>query len=159
MTEQEKESLFKEYNKKIQYYIMGKGIAEADAEDMCDNIFVKFYNSLDTFDPTKSSPTTWLYRITQNTIIDYFRARKQFAELNDNMVFIDTNFDNVLTNETLTELSQALMKLDLRSRALVVAVYYDGKTLKEAAAELGMSYSNSKLIMKKALEELKEFLD
>ena len=138
---------------------MGKGIGNSDAEDLCANIFVKFYNSLDKYDSSRCSPSTWLYRITQNTIIDFFRARKQFSELNEQMVFIDNSFDNVLTDETLTELSQALMKLDLRSRSLVVLVYYNCKTLKEAAAQLGMSYSNSKLVMKKALEELKEFLD
>ena len=159
MTEQLKESIYKEYNKKILYYIIGKGIGNSDAEDLCANIFVKFYNSLDKYDSSRCSPSTWLYRITQNTIIDFFRARKQFSELNEQMVFIDNSFDNVLTDETLTELSQALMKLDLRSRSLVVLVYYNCKTLKEAAAQLGMSYSNSKLVMKKALEELKEFLD
>lgn len=159
MTELEKESLYKEYNKKILYYIVGKGIELSDAEDLCDTIFVKFYNSLDNFDSSKCASSTWLYHITQNTIIDFFRSRKQFAELNEQILFEDHSFDEVLTTETLTELSQALMKLDLRSRSLVVAVYYDGKTLKEAARLLNMSYSNSKIVMKKALEELKEFLD
>ena len=158
MTQQEKDQLYRDYNKKIFYYIRGKGISEQDAEDMCANIFVKFYNSLDNFDPSKASPSTWLYRITQNTVIDFFRQRKHFAELNEEMVFIDQGFDDILNNETLTELAQALMKLDLRSRALVVLVYYDGKTLKEAAQQLDMSYSNSKIIMKKALLELKQFL-
>ena len=64
----------------------------------------------------------------------------------------------MLTNETLTELGHALIRLDERSRALIVLVYYDGITLKEAAAKINMSYSNSKLIMKKALSELKDFL-
>ena len=74
------------------------------------------------------------------------------------MVFVYTNFDNVLTNETLTELGQALMRLDDRERALIVLVYYDGITLKEAAEKINMSYSNSKLVMKKALSQLKDFL-
>jgi RNA polymerase sigma-70 factor (ECF subfamily) len=159
LTEQEKDSVYRNYNKKILCYIIGKGISEADAEDLCANIFVKFYNSLDKYDSSKSSPSTWLYRITQNTIIDFFRVRKQSAELKEEMAYMDKGFDEVLNNETLTELGQALMKLDLRSRSLVVFVYYDGKTLKEAAAQLNMSYSNSKIIMKKALSELKAFLE
>ena len=51
------------------------------------------------------------------------------------------------------------MRLEDRERALVVLVYYDGKSLKEAAEILKMSYSNSKLVMKKALSELKNFMD
>ena len=158
MTEEEKSQIFKDYSAKVLVYIRGKGIAPDDAEDLRSQIFLKFYSSLENFDPSKSAPSTWLYRITQTAVIDFFRTKKHFAELNEEMVFVDTNFDNVLTNETLTELGQALMRLDDRARALVVLVYYDGITLKEAAAKINMSYSNSKLVMKKALSELKDFL-
>ena len=158
MTEEEKSQIFKDYNAKVLGYIRGKGIAPDDAEDLRSQIFLKFYSSLENFDPSKSAPSTWLYRITQTAVIDFFRTKKHFAELNEEMVFVDKNFDNILTNETLTELGQALMRLDDRARALVVLVYYDGITLKEAAAKINMSYSNSKLVMKKALSELKDFL-
>ena len=158
MTEEEKSQIFKDYSEKVLGYIRGKGISPDDAEDLRSNIFVKFYSSLENFDPSKSAPSTWLYRITQTAVIDFFRTKKHFAELNEEMVFVYTNFDNVLTNETLTELGQALMRLDDRERALIVLVYYDGITLKEAAEKINMSYSNSKLVMKKALSQLKDFL-
>ena len=158
MTEEEKAQIFKDYSAKVLGYIRGKGIAPDDAEDLRSNIFVKFYSSLENFDPSKSAPSTWLYIITQTAFIDFFRTKKHFAELKEEMVIVDTNFDNVLTNETLTELGQALMRLDDRERALIVLVYYDGITLKEAAEKINMSYSNSKLVMKKALSQLKDFL-
>ncbi len=75
------------------------------------------------------------------------------------MSYKEETLDSLLTEETLTELGQALMRLEDRERALVVLVYYDGKSLKEAAEILKMSYSNSKLVMKKALSELKNFMD
>lgn len=159
MTEEEKSQIFKDYSTKVLGYIRGKGISPDDAEDLRSQIFLKFYSSLETFDPSKSAPSTWLYRITQTAVIDFYRTKKHFAQLNEEMVFVDSSYDNVLTNETLTELGQALMRLDERARALVVLVYYDGITLKEAAAKINMSYSNSKLVMKKALGELKDFLN
>ena len=158
MTEEEKSQIFKDYSAKVLGYIRGKGIAPDDAEDLRSNIFLKFYSTLENFDPKKSAPSTWLYRITQTAVIDFYRTKKSFSELNEEMVFVDTNYDKVLTNETLTELGQALMRLDDRERALVVLVYYDGITLKEAAAKINMSYSNSKIVMKKALSQLKDFL-
>lgn len=159
MNEKEQAQIFKDYGEKVLGYIRGKGILGDDAEDLRSNVFVKFYASLDKFDSSKTSPSTWLYRITQNSVIDFYRTKKHFAELNEEMVFVDTSYDKVLTKETLTELGNALMKLDERARALVVLVYYDGTTLKEAAEKISISYSNAKLIMKKALSELKEFLD
>ena len=51
------------------------------------------------------------------------------------------------------------MKIEDRERALVILVYYYGKTLKEAAEIIKMSYSNAKLVMKKALYELRTFME
>lgn len=155
----EREDIYRNYSKKVFYYVIGKGINETDAEDLVANIFVKIYNKIDVFDPTKASLSTWIYRIAQNTVIDFFRSRKSFGELTEDIVYIDENFEKYTNAETLTELAQALMKLDERSRALIVLVFYDGLSLKEAADKIGMSYSNAKIIKKKALDALKKELE
>ena len=159
MTQQEKDAVYKEYSKKVFCYLRGKGLNEDDADDLCANVFVKFYDSADSFDSSKASPSTLIYRIAHNTLIDFWRTRKQHSELDEEIACKDETLDNILTEETLTELGQALMRLEDRERALVVLVYYDNKTLKEAAEILKMSYSNSKIVMKKALAELKDFLE
>lgn len=159
MTQNEKDRIYKEYSRKVFCYFRGKGLNEDDAEDLCANVFVKFYASADSFDETKASPSTLIYRISHNTLIDFYRTKKEHYELDEEIPFTDETLDSILTQETLTELGQALMRLEDRERSLVVLVYYDNKTLKEASAILKMSYSNAKLIMKKALGELKDFLD
>ena len=159
MTQNEKDNIYREYSKKVFCYLRSKGLNEDDAEDLCANVFVKFYDSADSFDSSKASPSTWIYRIAHNTLIDFWRTRKQHNELDEEIAYSDETLDNIISSETLTELGQALMRLEDRERALIVLVYYDGKTLKEAAEILRMSYSNSKLVMKKALAELKDFMD
>lgn len=159
MTQDEKDRIYREYNNKVFCYLRSKGLNETDAEDLCANVFVKFYDNADSFDSNKASPSTWIYRITHNTLIDFWRTSKQHSELDEEIPYKDETLDNLLSEETLTELGKALMQLEDRERALVVLVYYDGKTLKEAAEILKMSYSNSKLVMKKALSELKNFME
>lgn len=154
-----KDEVFKNYQQKVLHYILGKGINPNDAEDLCANVFVKVYQNWDSYDETKSAISTWIYRITQNTVIDFYRTNKRTKELAEDTPFVDTSLDKVLTTETLTELTQALMQLESRDRQLVLYVYYHGKTLKEACFSLGMSYSNGKIVMKKALATLKELLD
>ncbi len=158
MTQQEKEQIYREYNKKVFCYFRGKGLNEDDAEDLCASVFVKFYGSAENFDSNKASPSTLIYRISHNSLIDFYRTKKQHSELDEEISYNDETLDNILTEETLTELGQALMRLEDRERALIVLVYYDNKSLKDAAAILRMSYSNSKIVMKKALAELKDFL-
>lgn len=159
MTQDEKDTIYKEYSKKVFCYLRGKGLSEDDAEDLCANVFVKFYANADSFDTSKSSPSTFIYRITHNTLIDFWRTKKQHSELDEEIVSEDKTLDSILTEETLTELGQALMQLNDRERALVVLVYYDNKTLKDAAEILKMSYSNSKILIKKALGQLKKFME
>jgi RNA polymerase sigma-70 factor (ECF subfamily) len=45
------------------------------AVDMAQEVFLKVYQSLSTFDP-KYRFTTWLYRIASNCAIDYLRKKK-----------------------------------------------------------------------------------
>jgi len=47
--------------------------SEQEAEDALQEIFLRVYKALPSFDPTKGAFTTWLYRITVN----YCRSRRR----------------------------------------------------------------------------------
>jgi len=46
------------------------------AEDITADVFVKVYKHLADFDSTKSALGTWIRNISNNSVIDYFRAEK-----------------------------------------------------------------------------------
>lgn len=48
----------------------------ASAEDAVQEVFIKVYRSLDTFDG-RSAFSTWLFRITRNVCLDMFRAGRR----------------------------------------------------------------------------------
>ena len=162
----DKDDIYKEYHDKVMRYILGKNISPFDAEDICQSVFIKIMTNLDSFDKTKSSISTWIYTITQNTVYTHYRttsrAQKRFFfggdELSDDIGFVDTSFDNILNDESLNELAQALESLDDRSRNLIIYMYYDGMTMKAASEKLHISYANAKIIIKKAFTELREKL-
>ena len=162
----DKDDIYKEYHDKVMRYILGKNISPFDAEDICQSVFIKIMNNLDSFDKTKSSISTWIYTITQNTVYTHYRttsrAQKRFFfggdELSDDIGFVDTSFDNILNDESLNELAQALESLEDRSRNLIIYMYYDGMTMKAASEKLHISYANAKIIIKKAFTELREKL-
>lgn len=47
-----------------------------DAEDLTQEVFVRMYQSLDSF-RSEASLTTWLFRIANNLCIDHFRRNKK----------------------------------------------------------------------------------
>lgn len=46
-----------------------------EAQDLAQEAFIRAFRSLHTFDQTRSFPA-WLYRITSNLCVDYYRKRK-----------------------------------------------------------------------------------
>ncbi len=163
----DKDEIYKEYHDKVMRYILGRNISPFDADDICQSIFIKIMNNLDSFDESKASISTWIYTITQNTVLTHYRttsrAQKRFFffggdEQADDIGFVDSSFENILNDESLGELAQALESLDDRSRNLIIYIYYDGMTMKAASEKLQISYSNAKIIIKKAFAELKEKL-
>ena len=155
---EQQETLYLEYHDKVFRLIMGKVNNEVVAQDLTSDVFVKVCSKLDTFDGNKASVSTWIYRIAQNTVIDYYRTRKVYAEVPEEIPYEGEIDDDLLNDEMLTELAEALKQLPERDRDLIILHYYRGMTLKEAAERIGMSYSNAKLVHNKSLVTLQRLL-
>lgn len=158
MTPEKSEQIYKDYHDKVLHFIYGKTSNYTLAEDLTSDVFLKVYSKLDTFDDTKASISTWIYRIAQNTLIDYFRTRKVYSEVPEDISEESEIDDELLANETLDALADALTELPERDRDLIILHYYHNFTLKEAAARLGMSYSNAKLVHNKSLVVLERLM-
>ena len=154
----ESEALYTAYSEKVRGYVFGKVANRDDAEDLVSDIFLKVYEKQATFDAGRSSVSTWIYTITRNTVIDYFRTHRVHAELPDDLPDAADVDTGMLQKESLKTLSDALSKLDKRSRALIILRYYQGMTLKDAAARLGISYAYVKILHKSALYHLRASL-
>ncbi|MBM3325683.1 MAG: sigma-70 family RNA polymerase sigma factor [Calditrichaeota bacterium] len=57
----------------ISYQVLGN---YEDARDVAQEVFVKLYRGIASFDPQKKF-FTWLYRLTVNASIDYLRTKKR----------------------------------------------------------------------------------
>ena len=153
-----KEKLYVEYHDKVYRYVYGKTFDKELSEDLSSEVFIKVYSKLDSFDESKASVATWIYRIAQNTLIDYYRVRKVHSEIPDEIAATGDIDDALLTDELLEALADALVKLDERDRKIIILHYYERMTLKETAEILGMSYSNIKLVHNKCIVELRKML-
>ncbi|MBQ3705912.1 MAG: sigma-70 family RNA polymerase sigma factor [Clostridia bacterium] len=158
MSEFNMEQIYLEYNRKVTGYLRARVNNTAVAEDLASSVFEKILRKIDSFDSTKASLNTWIFSVTRNTLIDYFRRNRPSEELDENLSD-DTQVDeNLLSSETLTELSVALRKLPQQLMDIVVLRYYDGKPLTEIAQMMNLSYGAVKLRHQNALALLKEYM-
>jgi len=152
------ETIYTQYYSKVMGYISSRIRNRADAEDLCSDVFEKVQRKLPDFDPEKASVSTWIFTITRNTVIDHYRRSKPSEELDENLSD-DTEIDEDLLNqESLSELAGALRALPEELRDLIVLRYYDGRPLTEVAELMGLSYGAVKLRHQSALAKLRRAL-
>lgn len=152
------EQIYAEYSGKVMGYIRARIRNTADAEDLLSEVFEKILRKLDAFDPEKASLSTWIFTVTRNTVIDFFRRSKPSEELDENLSD-DTELDESLLNsETLSELAAALRKLPQQLMDIIVLRYYDGKPLTEIAQLMNLSYGAVKLRHQNAVMLLRQSL-
>lgn len=155
-TEEFKNQIYKDYYRKVLSYLTGKVNDSYLAEELCSDVFLKVYEKLDSFDETKASISTWIFTITRNTLTDYFRTRRVFSEIPEDLPTDSDIEENYCHNEMLDTLADALEALPERERDLIILHYYSGKTLKEVADYLGISYAYVKILHNKALASMKK---
>ncbi len=158
-TDQQKEEIYQNYYRKVYGYIVSK-INDADtAEDLTSTVFVKVYEKIDSFDETKASLSTWIYTIARNTLTDYYRSRRVFEEIPETFPENSSVEEEVCNKEMLEQLAEALQTLEERERDIIILRFYSGKSLKEIAEKMGISYSYVKILQNKAFDKLKKLLE
>ena len=157
------EQVYLQYSGKVTGYLQARLRNRAVAEDLCAEVFEKALRKQEGYDPKKSAVGTWIFTITRNTLIDYYRRRKPSDELDENMADDQELDEDLLSGETLGELAAALRKLPQQMMDIVVLRYYDGKPLTEIATMMNLSYGavklrhqNALLMLRKELKVLRE---
>ena len=138
--------------------VFGKCLAllkdRAEAEDATQEIFVKIFSKLATFDE-RSKFSTWLYSITYNLCIDRLRKRKKERELfSDELEQAGEKVDEVDDRELLEmefeRLKEVLERIPEGDKMLLLMKYLDGMQIKEIAFSLGKTESAIKMRIKRA---------
>ena len=71
------EEIVRQYNRRI-YNICYRFTGSGDqAEDLTQEVFIRVYRTLSSFDPAKAAFATWLTTLTRNLLVDHFRKSRQ----------------------------------------------------------------------------------
>lgn len=112
-----------------------------DAEDAVQDVFVKAYQSIARYKP-EASFSAWLYRIACNHCLNLIRRRKmqnhvmRFFNLEASAASPEQELDDRLYSYSLT---QALEKLSLEERNILVLRVFEEMTFVEMSQVLGSS--------------------
>jgi RNA polymerase sigma-70 factor, ECF subfamily len=124
------------------------------AEDIVQEVLVKAYSRQGTLkEPSKLRP--WLYQITRNAIVDYYRSQRPSEAVPDNLIHDDIGEEG---NRTQRELAHCLVtlldELPHPYRQALRLAEFEGATQREVASRLGLSLSGAKSRVQRARKML-----
>lgn len=154
------EQLFKEYKNKVFGYIFNRIHNYTDAEDLTSDVFAKVVSHIDGFNPEKASASTWIYVITKNTLIEYFRKQRMTEDIEELQIPVDDEpVDKLVMEERQEILAKALSELPEKMRDIIVARYYHGFRFSKIGEMMDLSETNARVTHMRALAKLKEILE
>lgn len=121
----------------------------ADAEDICQNVFLKLLKNEIVFD-SPGHEKAWIIRATMNACKDLLRTNfwKRAVDL-------DASAELEAPAVTESALLDEVMKLPKNYRASIYLYYYEGYTVKEIAAMLGKSENAVSAYLSRGRKKLK----
>ncbi|HXP49466.1 MAG TPA: sigma-70 family RNA polymerase sigma factor, partial [Bacteroidia bacterium] len=130
------------------------------AEDILQEVFIKIWKNISSYDRSKGKLFTWLINIARNAAIDSMRVKdyaiKSKIQSIDNSVRSINRQYNVSTQVDHIGLKTLVDKLKPEYKVLVDKLYFEGYTQEEAAEELGIPLGTVKTRIRAAINHLRE---
>jgi RNA polymerase sigma-70 factor (ECF subfamily) len=133
--------------------------SEADAEEAAQDVFVKAFRSIGSFQ-AKAKFSTWLYRIAYNHCISVIRKKVKMIDLVDDIPEGEVDegemngLDKISSEERNKYLKMAIESLAETDAVVVTLFYYDELSLEEIAQVTGLSSSNIRIKLHRSRKKM-----
>ncbi len=154
--------LYEQYAKPIYRYIYFRIGSEPHAEDLMQEVFVKFVGVAVRLKKKPQNVNAYLYKIARNLITDHYRENAKHENVEISSV---ENHDNLQISgheEKYVEvgfLAEAIKELKPVWQEIIILKHIEGMTHEEIAQALGKSSTYIRVNLHRALAELRKKLD
>lgn len=147
-----------EFLARLRAFVRRRVRSEHDAEDIVQDVLVKFARHDDSIDARSIS--AWLFTVARHSIIDHARAHRAGATLGTaDTIADDFDADSSVPAELARCMEPMLDTLEHEDRALLQRVDMLGEPQVEIAREIGISVSGMKSRVQRARRRLRERLE
>ncbi len=140
------------------YYRTGNG---EDARDLTQEVFAKAWQVLPKYKKTGTPFLGWLFTISHNRVIDYYRTKKDHAYL-DNEIELPAGGispeEYAESSFTQQQIRRAILQLPEEQQQVVIMTFIEGYGYSEVAAALNKSEGNVRVMVHRALKKMQETL-
>ncbi len=138
------EKVYEKHFSEIYNYVYSQLLHREKAEDLVSEVFIKAMLHYDSYDPTRTTPRTWLTRIARNTLIDEYRktANKKFISLDDEENEVEPSYEDeydIFRQEEEKEVYRIMSLLTPSERELLGMIYFEEMSNPEIGEVLGIN--------------------
>ena len=153
--------LYKNYSGALYGVIFRIVRYEEEANEVLQDVFVKIWNSIESFDQKKASLYTWMLNIARNSAIDRLKSKSFQNDLKNQSIpdFVNNHVGLSLEQKhDFQEVQNGVNSLRDEYKILINKAYFGGFTQEEISEELGIPLGTVKTRTRAALQELKNIL-
>ena len=133
-----------------------------EAEDVLQDVFVKIWSNIDSYNSEKGRLYTWMLNITRNTTIDKMRSKGYNKSLKnqdiDNFVSIIDNENKFMNKIDIIGVSEFIKKLKPKCIQIIDLLFFKGYTQAETSEELEMPLGTVKTLNRTCINDLRTYL-
>lgn len=129
-----------------------------DQNDLTQEIILQLWKSYERFEGN-SQFSTWMYRVSLNTALTYFKKEKKNAEKHTFLENLD-RLDEEISDEKETQLVlfyKAVHELNKVEKALIF-LFMEGQSHKEIGKNLGITEGNARVKLNRTKDKLQNII-
>jgi len=151
------ETIWDQYSAQLLAFIRSRVADECEAEDLLQEVFLRIHLNLCCLQDL-SKLESWVYQITRNAIIDYYRSRRDTFELRETLP-AESDFDEEdAESELAPSLKELINELPAVYREALILTEYQGLSQKELAQRVGISLPGAKSRVQRARQMIRDML-
>ena len=156
--------LYDEFAQRLYAFIRIKVSSQTEAEDILQEVFLKAWVGIKSLDVSNLNFSAWLYKVTGNTINDYYRKKyrespsvplEEAAELPSE----DSPSDNASHGLERDVIKQTLDHLPAHYKEVIELRFFQDFSVADTASIMGRSSVTVRVWQHRALNQLKQLFE
>jgi RNA polymerase sigma-70 factor, ECF subfamily len=140
------------------YYRTGK---VEDSQDLTQEVFAKAWQMLPKYKPTSTPFLGWLFTISHNRVIDYYRTKKDHSYLDNEIELPSKGIgpeEYAESRSSQQQIRRAILQLPDEQQQVIMMAFIEGYGYSEVAAALNKSEGNIRVMIHRALKKMHEMI-
>jgi RNA polymerase sigma-70 factor (ECF subfamily) len=150
--------IYEHFIDKIYRFVYYKTMDETIAEDIVSDVFFKALKNIINFSwTTEGELSSWIYRIAHNTVIDFYRTKKENTDLEtieETHGVSPVYTEQIDGDMTLEQVLGYLETIPLEQKNILIMRIWDDLSYKEISAITGKSIDACKKTVSRLLQQI-----